>query len=192
MNPRLVIALLLALAIAPATAAQLYRWVDEKGNVEWRDTPPPPNAKKVEQRNIGGNTIQTSDLPYSVQQAVKNFPVTLWVFDCGDVCTKARAHLTRRGIPHTERNAEKENEALKKLMGGTEVPVLVVGSTRLRGYLESDWDAALDNAGYPRTPLPGVKTQAQKSPADATAKGPGGVLPKAPVTPATPTPAAPR
>ncbi len=29
------------LAVTSVQAAQLYRWVDGKGNVEWRDTPPP-------------------------------------------------------------------------------------------------------------------------------------------------------
>src|SRR5438309_6693312 len=104
----------LALAVTPVSAAQLYKWTDEKGNVEWRDTPPPPNAKKVEQRNMGGNTIETSTVPYAVQQAVKNNPVTLWAFDCGAPCSDARNHLTRRGIPYTERNAQANVDALKK------------------------------------------------------------------------------
>src|SRR4051812_17004452 len=161
MTPKfLLLALALGIAVGPAGAAQLYRWVDEKGRVEWRDTPPPPNAKNVEQRTVASNTIQTSTLPYSVQQAVKNFPVTLWVFDCGDYCTRARNHLARRGVPHTERSSQKEGDALKKLTGSTDVPVLVLGPTIVRGYLESEWDAALDAAGYPRTPIPGVKTQA--------------------------------
>ena len=140
-------------------AAQLYRWVDEKGNVEWRDTPPPPHAKKVEQRNMSGNTIETSTLPYSVQQAVKKFPVTLWAFDCGEPCDRARAHLQKRGVPHVERNAQKEPDALKSITGTLEVPVLLVGSRHLKGYLESDWDAALDSAGYPKTMPPGVKVK---------------------------------
>jgi hypothetical protein len=41
------------------------------------------------------------------------------------------------------------------------VPVLLVGTKQLKGYLESDWDAALDSAGYPKTALPGVKVKAQ-------------------------------
>jgi glutaredoxin len=158
MNPVL-LALVFALTPMLAAGAQLYRWVDEKGNVEWRDTPPPPHAKKVEQRNVGANTIETSTLPYSVQQAVKNFPVTLWAFDCGDPCNRARAHLQKRGVPHVERNAQKEPDALKSITGTLEVPVLLVGSKHLKGYLESDWDAALDSAGYPRTPPPGVKVK---------------------------------
>jgi glutaredoxin len=158
MNKSVILAVALSLAAAQAGAAQLYRWVDEKGNVEWRDTPPPPSAKKVEQRKLGVSTIQTSELPYSVQQAIKNHPVTLWITDCGDVCTRARAHLNRRGVPHTERNAQAEIEAFKKVTGGgLEVPLLVVGSRQVKGYLEGDWDAALDAAGYPKTPVAGFK-----------------------------------
>jgi hypothetical protein len=115
---------------------------------------------------VGGNTIETSEIPYSVQQAVKNHPVTLWSYDCGDPCAKARAHLVKRGVPFTERSPQKELDAMKKATGGTDVPFLVVGSTQLKGYLDTAWDAALDTAGYPRTPPPGFKAQV-KSAAEA-------------------------
>lgn len=170
MKPLPLAALAVALAAGPVCGAQLYKWVDEKGRVEWRDTPPPPEAKNVEQRTMRGNTVQTSDLPYSVQQAVKNFPVTLWVVPDCEPCTAARNHLAKRGVPHTERDARKEGDALKKLTGGMDLPVLTVGSRILKGYLDTDWDAALDSAGYPRTPPPGMKTQAQASPAKSEAK----------------------
>lgn len=187
MNTAPLVALAIALVTGPLGAAQLYRSVDEQGRVEWRDTPPPASAKNVEQRNVGSNTIQTSTLPYSVQQAVKNFPVTLWVFDCGEPCTTARNHLARRGIPHTERNAEKDRDALRKLTGSLEAPVLVVGTKQLKGYLDSDWDAALDAAGYPRTPIPGVKTQpvAAKAATEKPAKSTSTEAPKA-AAPAAP------
>ena len=178
------ICLLSALSGA-ALAAQLYRWVDEKGNVEWRDTPPPATAKKVEQRKLGINTVSTADLPFSVQQAMKNFPVTLWITDCGDACTKARAHLARRGVPHDEKDPRSDFENFKKLSGGSEVPVLFVGNSRLKGYLEGDWDAALDTAGYPKTAL--VKPQPKtspKPPADKEATPEkGAAAPQAPSAP---------
>jgi glutaredoxin len=173
-------ALALAFAAPPLGAAQLYRWVDEKGNVEWRDTPPPPNAKKVEQRTVGSNTIQTSDLPYSTQQAVKNHPVTLWAFNCGAPCDQARAHLTKRGVPYTERNAEKEHETFKKLTGSSEVPVLFVGTRQVKGYLDTEWDSALDSAGYPKTAIPGTKTKQAKPAPESSAKASGETAPKAP------------
>ncbi len=160
MRRALVIAL--ALTALPLGAAQLYRWVDEKGNVEWRDTPPPAHAKKVETRNVGGNTIETSTMPYSLQQAIKKNPVTLWVFDCGAPCDDAKAHLAKRGIPHSERDVRKNADELKKLIGSAEAPVLFVGATQLKGYSPSAWDSALDEAGYPKSPLPGVKPQVKK------------------------------
>jgi glutaredoxin len=160
---RIMLLLFALLVLAgPLDAAQLYRWVDDKGNVEWRDTPPPSGAKKVEQRKVGGSTIQTGELPYSLQQAVKNHPVTLWMTECGEVCNRARAHLNRRGVPHAERNAQAEMEAFKKASGGgMEVPLLLVGSRQVKGYLESEWDAALDAAGYPRTAVAGYKPPAR-------------------------------
>jgi hypothetical protein len=176
------IAVACAFGAASVMAAQLYRWEDDKGRVEWRDTPPPPDAKKVEQRNVGANTIETSTLPYSVQQAVKKFPVTLWVFDCGEPCDRARAHLQRRGVPHVERNARNESDALKSITGALDVPVLLVGARQLKGYLESDWDAALDSAGYPKTIPPGVKVKPQQQPGgkndkNVSASEPGSTVP---------------
>jgi len=41
------------------------------------------------------------------------------------------------------------------------VPVLYVGSNRIKGYLEGEWDSALDIAGYPRTAPPGFKPAAR-------------------------------
>lgn len=139
-----------------AAAAQLYRWVDDRGRVEWRDTPPPPNAKKVEQRTVEGSSIETSTLPYSLQQAVRNFPVTLYVTNCGEGCSKARAHLIRRGVPYTEKSPQQDVDAYRKLTGGgMEVPLLFIGRDRLKGYEPGMWDAALDSAGYLSAAMPG-------------------------------------
>jgi glutaredoxin len=92
---------------------------------------------------------------------MKNFPVTLYVTDCGDPCKSARAHLTKRGVPYAEKNPQKQEEieAFKKLTGGgMEVPLLIVGQLKtVKGYLASEWDTALDAAGYPSTAVPGAK-----------------------------------
>jgi hypothetical protein len=150
------IGLVLAALSGAVLAAQLYRWVDEKGNVEWRDTPPPPSAKKFEQRNVGGGSRETSPMPYSLQVATKNFPVVLWSANCGAACDQAKALLAKRGIPYIDKDPQEDFQAFQKATGGTEIPVLFVGSTRLRGYLDTDWHTALDAAGYPKTPQPGV------------------------------------
>jgi len=172
---------LLALLVfaVPAQAAQLYRWVDDKGRVEWRDTPPPASAKKVEKRTVGGSVIETSTLPYSLQQAVKSFPVTLYTGNCGEGCDKARAHLLRRGVPFAQKSPQDDVEAYRKLTnGGMQVPLLFVGRERLTGYEEGAWDRALDTAGYSRQPVPGY-----------TAPKPAAAPPAKPPAPQTAAPA---
>ena len=155
-----------------AHAAQLYRWVDSKGNVEWRDTPPPASApaKQVEQRRVTGGGGEGGELPYSMQLAAKNHPVTLWTTaDCGQICEGARAHLTRRGVPYTDKPPQSDVEAFKKLSPGNEVPILQVGVITLKGYLDSAWDTTLDAAGYPRTVLPVRPKPAATAPAPPSA-----------------------
>ena len=145
----------LLLGTASANAAQLYRWVDAKGNVEWRDTPPPASvpAKNIQQRRVADNVIGTGETPFSLQLAMKNHPVTLWATDCGAPCNNARAHLNRRGTPYTEKSPQSELAAFKKLSPASEIPLLQVGAITLKGYLESEWENTLDAAGYPRTAL---------------------------------------
>jgi hypothetical protein len=174
---------LVFLAVAHSNAAQLYRWVDSKGNVEWRDTPPPMSvpANKIEQRRVGDNVIDTSEAPYSVQLAAKNHPVTLWgSSDCGKICDGARAHLARRGVPFSDKNPQADLEGFKKVSPANEVPILQVGSITLKGYLESEWDSTLDAAGYPRTAsaakpkpaAPAPKPAAEGTPAPTTTPPP--------------------
>lgn len=177
-------ALAFALAAGAAAAAGLYKWVDETGKIQYSDQPPPAGTKRVEQKKFTPSTIQTSELPYSLRQAVRNYPVTLWIFDCGEVCNKAREHLAKRGVPFTEKNPqnEKDAEAFKKISGGTlEVPLLALGNMApVKGYQEGAWDAALDAAGYPRTPVgrkPATKP-APKPAAEAMSKPAAEAAPK--------------
>ncbi len=162
--------LLLAAFAASAAGAEMYRWVDDKGVVNYTPYPPPANIKKVETKRLGGNTAQAVEGSYSLQLATKNFPVTLYATDCGELCNNARAHLKKRGIPYTEKNPTdaKEVDEFKKISGGgMEIPLMMVGTLKtIKGYLATDWDATFDQAGYPSTALPGAKPAA-KPPAGA-------------------------
>jgi glutaredoxin len=105
--------------------------------------------------------MDASALPYETQLAMKRNPVTVYVADKCPPCDSARALLSRRGIPYTERNAQgnrAEAEAVKKLTGAAQVPVLLVGERSVNGWDESAWSAALDAGGYPKTRLPGQHT----------------------------------
>lgn len=174
--------------LAFSTLAQggtLYRWVDQQGQVHYSDTPPPPSAKQVEKKRLkGAPSEDTSQLPYATQMAAKNFPVTLYTTDCGEACSNARNLLAKRGIPFSEKNAQQPDgqDELQKLLGGQlEVPVLKVGNNVVRGYEESQWQSALDIAGYPKSagaapPPPAAKpeppTSAPQPPSEAGEESP--------------------
>ena len=146
---------IILMCMAYTAQAQLYRWVDEKGSVHYTDQLPPPNAKKVEEKKFIDNVVETDKLPYAAQQAVKNFPVTLYTGDCGEVCTLAKAYLVKRGISFTERLPGKNQadlDLLKKVSKENFIPLLLVGqSVSLKGFNETEWASALDQAGYPKT-----------------------------------------
>ncbi len=116
-------------------------------------------VKATEKTMGGGGDSQSANLPAATQIAMQRNPVTLYTSSsCGDSCSTARDLLEKRGVPYTERDPLKsaaDQDALKNLIGGLFVPVLVVGSSPIKGYQEDDWNAALDSAGYLRTRLPG-------------------------------------
>jgi glutaredoxin len=162
-----------ALAVPFFANAQstVYRWVDKDGKVQFSDSPPPADAKDATQRRVGGGSTEDTQLPYATQMAVRNNPVTLFTgAACGDPCDKGRDLLTRRGVPYKERDAQnnaEDREALKKVAGGLDVPYLLVGDRKMKGFEEDTWQASLDSAGYPRTRLPGQAPLRQNPPAAA-------------------------
>jgi glutaredoxin len=149
------------LALALTAQAQLYRWTDANGKVHYTDTPPPADAKNVEKKGSprpgvagSGSGAQQS---YALQQAAKNFPVTIYTSkDCGEPCKQGLAYLKKRGVPYTEKVVAKQDEIdeLAKLAGAPSVPVMVVGVAIQKGYGEQSWSEALDIAGYPKAGSP--------------------------------------
>lgn len=166
-------------AVYSAQSASLYRWVDTEGKVHYTEQPPPPSAaRKVEEKNLGTPAADDSRLPYASRLAAKNFPVTLYNSECGEPCTKAREHLTKRGVPFHEKDAgtPEVQAELKKLVGTLGVPVLAVGTvTRLKGYEPGAWNAALDEVGYPKSvpflPKPPAPAKGEQKPATGGGEG---------------------
>ncbi len=178
--------LLLVAALLPSLAAaqvSVYRWVDKDGKVHYSDTPPAEPTKTLTQKRVGGGYAgEEAQMPYATQVAMQKFPVTLYTGgDCGDPCRQGRDLLGKRGVPFTERDAQanaEDAEALKRLVGGMDVPVMTVGANKVKGFDDGAWHAALDRAGYPRTALPSqlrarpgaAPPKAAEPPADAVPK----------------------
>ena len=148
-------AVCLAVTTSSTVLAQdvVYRWLDQKGEVHYTDTPPPKDAREVTMRKTAA-TSTAKELPYLVRQAAANFPVTLYVADgCGPLCTQAKELLNFRGIPFTEKviaSQEDLDEMKKTFNGSAQVPSALVGERQLSGFDASSWNSLLDNAGYPK------------------------------------------
>lgn len=150
MNAARLSALLLA-AVVLAAQGQQYRWTDERGRVQYSDTPPPPSARNVEKKNFKGNAVGTQP-SYALARAVRDAPVRLYTHPiCKEPCQLARNVLHRRGVPFSEIPATDpaKAEELKELSGGAAVPVLVVGFQVEKTVSAEAYDRALDVAGYP-------------------------------------------
>lgn len=157
--------LLLFFGATTAAAQQLYRWTDERGRVHITDTPPPPSARSVQKKSYssGGAASAAAPTSYELQQAMKDFPVTLYTSPiCKEPCEEARTALNRRGVPFKEVQVweESTNEELKKVSGANQVPTLVVGRSVHKGFDQAAFDALLDSARYPRAGILPARAQA--------------------------------
>jgi glutaredoxin len=161
---------------------QVYRWTDADGKVHYTQTPPPPQAKGVQRKDLRPGAPGSIDLPYATQVAAKNYPVTLYTqSDCGSLCDRARASLVKRAVPFREVSVvgQKEIDEVKRLSGGEGLPLLVVGSQFQVGFNEGLINNLLDTAGYPpagpRVPVEVLrKTDSASSPAPAPTSQQGG------------------
>lgn len=152
----LVIAAVAVAGQALGQGAPVYRYTDPDGKVVYSDRAPPANAKGVQTKRLGGNFIETSEPSIAAQQASEKYPVTLFTFNCGEVCQNAEALLNKRGVPFATVNVQSDEQGMARMQALTsddKAPVLAVGDQLIvKGYNEARWQATLDQAGYPKTP----------------------------------------
>jgi glutaredoxin len=146
--------LLLTALLAGSTLAQaqLYKSVGPDGKVTYSDSPP-ASAAKVETRTFGSPNADTSNLPYELAQAVKNNPVTLYSGSECAPCDEARKFLNTRGVPFSEKtiNSNADIEKLRLLDKDAQLPLLLIGRIKQKGFESSAWSRALTAAGYPES-----------------------------------------
>jgi glutaredoxin len=157
---------------APAEAAKLYKWVDERGNVTYLDRPPPAAEGRVEEKNFRERRGSGGSDPAAAEAAGKA-PVTLYATPECSSCDSARAHLKRRKVPFTDVDVSPKNpqaqEEMRNKVGQLSVPTITVGGKVMRGYIDSLLDGELDQAGYPKVRKAGA--------AEENAESEGGLAP---------------
>jgi glutaredoxin len=145
----------IAVAGGALAQAQVYRYTDTDGRIVYTDRPPTGEVKNLQTKKLGSNFITTSEPGYAAALAADHFPVTLYTFQCGDVCQNAESLLNKRGVPFSIVDvAQAEGQArLQSVAPEGVAPVMTVGDKLVaKGYNEVRWQAMLDEAGYPKTP----------------------------------------
>jgi glutaredoxin len=201
-TPLALAAMLLAAALP--VAAQ-YKVVGPDGRVTYTDRPPTASEGKV--APLGRSATSSADaavpaggdpsLPLDVRQAAAKYPVVLYASNDCEPCDLGRRLLKQRGIPFREQTlaTEEDAEAMTRLTGGRVVPTLTVGTQTIRGLAESDWQAYLDAAGYPRESrlprnyaAPAAKPLTERKLAVRPPARPASAVPEAPTAEAEPAP----
>ena len=140
---------IITLATADLYAQQVYKSVDKNGRVTYSEVPPLPGSGD----KLTGDSAANPSLPYSLQQVVSRYPVTLYTTtDCGP-CISARLMLSQRGVPFTEKtvSSTEDIDAYKRINSDNNFPLATIASQQLKGYEEAEWTKYLDAAGYPKS-----------------------------------------
>ncbi|MDP2804764.1 MAG: glutaredoxin family protein [Gallionellaceae bacterium] len=152
---------------ANVQAETYYRSIDKNGKVHYGEKPV-EGADDVAalQARAAPNIDET--LPFETRRAKEKYPVTLYLADeCAEGCKQAREYLLKRGIPFTEKKlvTVDDVEAFKKETASDRLPVIKIGKTLLKGFLQSQWAGELDSAGYPQNASYGFRAVVKPAPA---------------------------
>ena len=129
--------LFIAVAILLATAtvaAQVYKWVDKDGKVQYSDTPPPTSATKTEARKVDTSPAAASTSPpvKSLQDRAKDYDKRKT-----DAAEKTKkAETDQKNADASAANCSNARGALKDLETGR--PITRTSETGAREYLDDE------------------------------------------------------
>lgn len=158
------IAFLGAAIIMPVSADQLYKWVDERGRVTYQSSPPPENAKSVEQSDIRSpaaddavaETTEASETTTETAEATdtaekETVPVTFFSSEECDACGDFRAYLEENEIAYEEIDISENSDmaaAMQEKYGHNTVPTVEVGNKSITGDDVGALATLLKNSGF--------------------------------------------
>ncbi|MBI2319389.1 MAG: glutaredoxin family protein [Betaproteobacteria bacterium] len=122
----------------------------------------PPQVLRNKPEAEAAPEQKQSSVPASIPAGQQ---VTLYASpECGAPCKDARELLAARGVEFREVQVvlPKDIDELQRISGGNQVPVLTIGTFVMRGFAQSDYQAALDAAGY-KTPAAAKSSPAPRA-----------------------------
>jgi glutaredoxin len=138
------------------SGAEMYKWVDDKGEMHISDSPPPaaksPGDIKV-YNDSPENSLDTAPAPTRKKEesrpsyeTKKRADVVLYTTSWCPYCRKARDYLRSRGIDFVEYDIEKDKEAAirkKQLDNRGGVPFAIINGRSISGFSASAYERAL-------------------------------------------------
>ena len=138
------------------SAAEMYKWVDDKGEMHISDSPPPAVKSPGDIKVYNDSPEDSLDTPpASVRkkeelrpsvERKKKTEVVLYTTSWCPYCRKARDYLRSRGIDFIEYDIEKDKEAAirkKQLDNRGGVPFAIINGRPIHGFSASAYERAL-------------------------------------------------
>jgi glutaredoxin len=129
-------------------SAELYKWVDDKGNIHYGDSPPAKaDLKEITGKITSFKTVEVEPFKFDSSLVTtgsnsRTKPVIMYSTSWCGYCKKARQHFTRNSIPFREFDIEKSKKAAReyKKLKGRGVPVILIGERRMNGFSANAFD----------------------------------------------------
>lgn len=137
---------LLFLIASPVGSGELFKWVDDHGNVHYGDSPP-ENAKlkRITGKVSSYTSVSVEDFVYdpgNITERNRSKGVVMYSASWCGYCKKAAIHFRKNNIPFTEHDIEKSEQAALqyKKLNGRGVPIILIGDQRMNGFNATAFD----------------------------------------------------
>lgn len=122
------------LFISTFACAEIYKWVDERGKTHFTDSP--PDGLKTEEIKLKINTYTAVEIKPLVQRLGSDDKVVMYSAAWCGMCKQAKHYFRSNNIPYKVYDIEKSRVGKMdfKLLGGTSVPIIIVGRKRMNGF----------------------------------------------------------
>ena len=142
----LIMLFLFSLIASPVSVAQLYKWVDDQGNVHYGDSPPENADLKEITGEVSSFTSVTVEPfkfdPNNITRTTASKSVVMYSTNWCGYCKKAKRHFNQKNISFKEYDIEKNAKAAReyKKLKGRGVPVILIGKRRMNGFSAPAFD----------------------------------------------------
>ena len=125
---------LMSLIFAVNAQSDVYKWIDEQGNVHFTDRP--PLNQTTEKIDVKINSYTSVQIVGVDQLLGKTDKVVMYRTSWCRYCEKARDYLSKKKIPYKEYDVENSSKGKRdyEKLGGSGVPIILIGNKRLNGF----------------------------------------------------------